>query len=139
VVESLLRTSNNLLERLHASFFFYLFTAPGEFAEFARYLPPVICQGLAASFGGLALFVQTGWIQQGETSAPAASSQDKGRVDALQPKSIWVMRDRPLLEVLCIMGATHVAGVSTLAIVNGSWFWAALQVRNTYKFQYRQF
>jgi glycosylphosphatidylinositol transamidase len=109
VVESLLRTTNNLLERLHASFFFYLFTAPGEFAEFARYLPPVIILGLAASFGGLKLYVETGWTQD--------------------PKGGWVMRDRPVLEVLCIMAGTHTAGLLTLWIVNRSWFWTTLEVR----------
>ncbi|KIM25331.1 hypothetical protein M408DRAFT_212529 [Serendipita vermifera MAFF 305830] len=113
VVESLLRTSNNLLERLHASFFFYIFTAPGEFAEFAKYLPPVIILGLVASFGGLKLYVQTGW-----TRSRGAGNEE-----------IWAVRDRPVLEVLCIMGLTHAAGLATLAIVNRAWFWQAIEVR----------
>lgn len=119
VIESLLRTTNNLLERLHASFFFYLFTAPSEFAEFARYLPPVIILGLAASFGGLHLYVQTGWIQHEERSEKD-DEDDEGKL-------VWHMRDRPVLEVLCIMGATHLVGIATLAIVHQAWFWALVQ------------
>ncbi|KAG8775440.1 Glycosyl phosphatidyl inositol protein transamidase complex subunit, partial [Serendipita sp. 398] len=117
VVESLLRTSNNLLERLHASFFFYLFTAPGEFAEFARYLPPVIILGLAVSFGGLRMFVQTGWIPK---RVPSTEKQP-------QRSLVWAMRDRPVLEVACIMASTYLVGVGTFSIVSSKWTWAELK------------
>ncbi|KAG8809957.1 Glycosyl phosphatidyl inositol protein transamidase complex subunit, partial [Serendipita sp. 399] len=124
VVESLLRTSNNLLERLHASFFFYLFTAPGEFAEFARYLPPVIILGLAVSFGGLRLFVQTGWIQKGRKPQETTEKQSQAQGG---PLGVWSMRDRPILEVVCTIGATYLVGISTLFIVSSRWAWTALK------------
>ncbi|KAG6918119.1 hypothetical protein DXG01_016307 [Tephrocybe rancida] len=42
VIESTLRTTNNLLERLHASFFFYVLTGPERFLKIGSYLPSAV-------------------------------------------------------------------------------------------------
>ncbi|KAG8907402.1 Glycosyl phosphatidyl inositol protein transamidase complex subunit [Tulasnella sp. 403] len=56
IVESTLRTMNNLLERLHASFFFYVLTSPRTFVNFGGYLASAILVSVAMIFGGLRLW-----------------------------------------------------------------------------------
>lgn len=51
-VESSLRSLNNLLERLHASYFFYLLPRPGKFIPVGNYLPSAILIGASITFGG---------------------------------------------------------------------------------------
>jgi glycosylphosphatidylinositol transamidase len=43
---------NNLLERLHASYFFYLFPRPGKFIPVGNYLPAVILLGASITLNG---------------------------------------------------------------------------------------
>ena len=52
VVESSLRSYNNLLERLHASYFFYLFPRPGKFIPVGNYLPSAVLIGASITLGG---------------------------------------------------------------------------------------
>lgn len=60
-MESSLRSMNNLLERLHASFFFYLLPHPGWFHKIGAYLPAAILLGAGMTFRGLGLWVDAGW------------------------------------------------------------------------------
>lgn len=118
MVESTLRTMNNLLERLHASFFFYLFTAPSQFLPIGFYLPPVIVISIAVSFGGLSLYVALGWHQ--------ITIENKEQKTS---KTEWAMRDRPVIEALTIMGVTHISGIATLILTSSSWWHQRLSVR----------
>ncbi|WVQ77910.1 hypothetical protein IAR50_007616 [Cryptococcus sp. DSM 104548] len=52
-LESTLRSYNNLLERLHASYFFYLLPRPGRFIEVGKYLPAAVLMGAGLTLGGL--------------------------------------------------------------------------------------
>ncbi|ODN72678.1 hypothetical protein L202_08117 [Cryptococcus amylolentus CBS 6039] len=52
-LESTLRSYNNLLERLHASYFFYLLPRPGRFLEVGKYLPAAVLMGAGLTLGGL--------------------------------------------------------------------------------------
>ncbi|WWC89001.1 uncharacterized protein L201_003918 [Kwoniella dendrophila CBS 6074] len=52
-LESTLRSQNNLLERLHASYFFYLLPKPWNFIPIGQYLPSAILFGSSLTLGGL--------------------------------------------------------------------------------------
>lgn len=60
-MESTLRSMNNLLERLHASFFSYLLPHPGWFHNMGAYLPAVVLLGAGLTIRGLGLWVDAGW------------------------------------------------------------------------------
>jgi glycosylphosphatidylinositol transamidase len=51
-IEALMRTYNNMLERLHASFFFYLLPTTDRFMPVAHYLPSAVILGASVTFGG---------------------------------------------------------------------------------------
>lgn len=51
-VESTLRSFNNLLERLHASYFFYLMPMPHHFIPVGHYLPAAVILGASVTIGG---------------------------------------------------------------------------------------
>ncbi|OCF31947.1 glycosylphosphatidylinositol transamidase [Kwoniella heveanensis BCC8398] len=51
-IESTLRSMNNLLERLHASYFFYLLPRPDQFIPVGHYLPAAVLLGASLTIGG---------------------------------------------------------------------------------------
>ena len=51
-LDSTLRSLNNLLERPHASYFFYLLPRPGKFIPVGNYLPAAILLGASITIGG---------------------------------------------------------------------------------------
>ncbi|KAL0577944.1 Glycosyl phosphatidyl inositol protein transamidase complex subunit [Marasmius crinis-equi] len=59
IIESTLRTTNNLLERLHASFFFYIMTGPERFLKIGSYLPSGVLISVGMMFTGLRCWVQS--------------------------------------------------------------------------------
>lgn len=108
IVESTLRTMNNLLERLHASFFFYILTSPGTFMKIGMFLPSAILVSVAMLFKGLGEWVDAGWICE----VSEVTLKDNGSLEKEpRTKHTWRNRRRPMLSVLTIMMATHVLGV----------------------------
>ncbi|KAF7294771.1 hypothetical protein MIND_01014700 [Mycena indigotica] len=105
IIESTLRTTNNLLERLHASIFFYILTASEHFLKIGSYLPSAIMISVAMMFSGLKVWSDSAWVM---------SSDEKG--------STWIQRRRPVLPVLVIMFSTHILGCSVFALTKTSWF-----------------
>ncbi|KAF5380995.1 hypothetical protein D9615_004070 [Tricholomella constricta] len=110
IIESTLRTTNNLLERLHASFFFYIMTGPDRFLKIGSYLPSAVLISVAMMFGGLRVWVDAAWISSHFVN-------EKG----IQ-KLNWSRRQRPILSVLGIVAATHVYGALLFSLINRSWF-----------------
>lgn len=82
---------NNLLERLHASFFFYIMTGPVTFLKIGTYLPGAIIISVALMFGGLYEWVNAGW------SYDTVTKEVDGKV--LTKQSKWTRRERPILIV----------------------------------------
>ncbi|EIM89833.1 Gaa1-domain-containing protein [Stereum hirsutum FP-91666 SS1] len=122
VVESTLRTMNNLLERLHASFFFYIMTTPTSFLKIGMYLPSAVIIGVALMFSGLREWVQAGWVQ-----IPVAEDTDPGVSDEKQHRMVgrrlrWVKRARNVLPVMGIMLVTHILGGLVFMTISSSWF-----------------
>lgn len=112
VVESTLRTVNNLLERLHASFFFYILTSPDNFLKIGSYLPSAVLISIAMIFGGLKVWVDAGWICH--LDAVPQASEDVSSVPAV---TRWSRRQRPVLKALSIMIITHFLGATLFTLV----------------------
>lgn len=118
IVESTLRTMNNLLERLHASFFFYILTSPGTFMKIGMFLPSAILVSVAMLFKGLGEWVTAGWVCE------ISEASLKGN-EAKKPspaKGTWRNRRRPLLSALIVVVTTHVIGVLVFNLVCSRWF-----------------
>ncbi|KAF8212021.1 Gaa1-domain-containing protein [Mycena galopus ATCC 62051] len=113
IVESTLRTTNNLLERLHASFFFYILTTPERFLKIGSFLPSAVLISVAMMFGGLKLWSDSAWIL--DTTANLEKKED-GVADK------WIQRSRPVIPVLGIMLSTHILGGILYSVLTTSWF-----------------
>ncbi|OCH88182.1 Gaa1-domain-containing protein [Obba rivulosa] len=127
IVESTLRTTNNLLERLHASFFFYFLVGTHTFLKVGMYLPSAVLISTALMFAGLRAWVEAGWVWERAAPEPEAGADDKagtgekkGGPDQL--KGRWVTRRRPVLKPLGIMLATHAAGALLFFTITQPWF-----------------
>ena len=132
ILESTLRTCNNLLERLHASFFFYLFVGPGTFMKIGSYLPSAILVGTAMLFTGLGEWVGAGWtFLPSEPQSPGGAKNEKAAPSGSATVGKWRRRVRPVLEPIVIMVLTHLLGVLLFFLVKGSWFAANQKVRPT--------
>jgi hypothetical protein len=108
---------NNLLERLHASFFFYIMTGPQRFLKIGFYLPSAILISVAMMFHGLSTWVDAGWVQE---HTDHAASERKKTTDS--QSLTWKRRRRPVISVLCIMIATHLLGIILFFVVSSTWF-----------------
>ena len=112
-VESTLRTMNNLIERLHASFFFYLLTSPSQFLKIGLYLPSAILISVAIMIHGLSAWVDAAWIK-----AETTTHTDKSQAETIQ----WKRRKRPVMGALCIVIATHALGTVLFATISSTWY-----------------
>ncbi|KAJ3574830.1 hypothetical protein NP233_g1495 [Leucocoprinus birnbaumii] len=110
IVESSLRTMNNLLERLHASFFFFIITAPDRFMKIGSYLPSAILISVAMMFRGLQCWVDARW----HTDQPRSEKRDY---------STWFStKSRPVVPALAAMLLTHLLGAILFFASRSSWF-----------------
>ncbi|KAI0079873.1 Gaa1-domain-containing protein [Panus rudis PR-1116 ss-1] len=117
IVESTLRTMNNLLERLHASFFFYLLVLPATFLKIGSYLPSAVLIGTALLFAGLDEWSHIRWYQK-----PADRTEDaKAENHDVSGTTSWVERPRPVLHALLIALSTHLAGAGVFYIRTRTW------------------
>lgn len=105
---------NNLLERLHASFFFYVMTGPTTFLKIGEFLPSAVIISVAMMFGGLRVWVDAGWIEQ-RLSIEKATSRQTAAVK-------WTTRRRNVIPPLIIVLATHIVGGVTFAVLTKSSF-----------------
>ncbi|OSD01536.1 Gaa1-domain-containing protein [Trametes coccinea BRFM310] len=121
ILESSLRTCNNLLERLHASFFFYLLVAPGTFMKIGSYLPSAILVGTAMLFTGLGEWVKAGWTIS-PAGVPSSEGVQSEKAKPKDDKRKWQRRHRPVLEPVAIMVLTHILGVVLFLLISTSWF-----------------
>ena len=119
VVESTLRTANNLLERLHASFFFYIMTGPTTFLKIGSFLPGAVLVSIAMMFAGLYEWVNAGWMPD---DAPAVITKEKPESVNVQDTPKSIKRRRPVVKPLGILIATHVLGLVLFYIITTSFF-----------------
>ncbi|KAH6918352.1 Gaa1-like protein [Coprinopsis sp. MPI-PUGE-AT-0042] len=107
VVEASMRTMNNLLERLHASFFFYIMPHPHSFNKIGTFIPSAVLISLSMMFQGLSSWIQAGWVLNPASEKADATPQ-------------WARRSRQVLPSLLVMVFTHVVGAGSFAIVSSS-------------------
>ncbi|KAG0245355.1 Gaa1-like protein [Mortierella sp. GBAus27b] len=86
LVESTVRSLNNLLEHLHQSFFFYLLSGVKRYTSIGLYMPPVIILGVSFIFQALSLWgysselpLEVDAIAQGEKVAVALPYSQRSR------------------------------------------------------------
>jgi GPI-anchor transamidase subunit GAA1 len=120
IMESTLRTTNNLLERLHASFFFYILTGTETFLKIGSFLPSAVLISVAMMFGGLRQWVDAGWIRRSEIEK--------------QGETLWEQRRRPMLHSLSLLISTHLLGIIIFWVVQTSWFIENRKVCHMYPF-----
>lgn len=126
-----MRTTNNLLERLHASFFFYVLTNSDRFVKIGNFLPSAILISVAMMFGGLHVWVDAAWVwtnaSKGEVEENEKKSVENKRPEP-QPTTSphtamgWVRRRRSVLDVLFMMIGTHIFGASTFFVLSSQWY-----------------
>ncbi len=107
---------NNLLERLHASFFFYILTSPEKFLKIGLYLPSAILISAALMIKGLSTWVEA-----------ASTNPDIQEKAAHIVKTSW-RRKRPIVTALSIVIGTHVSGALLFAIISSRWFFRSHEV-----------
>ncbi|KAF8710497.1 Gaa1 protein, partial [Rhizoctonia solani] len=114
IIESTTRTMNNLLERLHASFFFYILTSAQSFIKIGGYLPAAVIMSVAMTFGGLALWVEASWVQIQIVITDADKNSESSGDDYIEHSKKWVKRSRPVVDAFVLAGCTHLSGGAML-------------------------
>ncbi|CAE7168512.1 unnamed protein product [Rhizoctonia solani] len=114
IIESTTRTMNNLLERLHASFFFYLLTSAQSFVKIGGYLPAAVIMSIVMTFGGLALWVEAGWFQVPATVSEGDQKSETDDDEPVEPSKQWLKRSRPVVDAFALVGCTHLIGAALL-------------------------
>ena len=125
-IESTFRSLNNLLEKFHQSFFFYLLMQANRFVSIGTYLPSAMLVAVNFSIMAIAL-----WIRSGRSTVPNIGSKKENdgkepemeviRQDgmvAIAPKHRLVVIERELFLPITLVVASHFLGVIPLYIFN---------------------
>lgn len=127
-VESTFRSLNNLLEKFHQSFFFYLLMQANRFVSIGTYLPSAMLVAVNFTIMSLAL-----WIRSGRSAAPnsgltKAKGEKKAEVEVIEhdgmvavaPKQSLIIVERELFLPIALVIASHFLGVVPLYIFNNT-------------------
>lgn len=129
-IESICRSLNNLLEKLHQSFFFYLLMQCNRFVSIGTYLPSAMA--IAASYTLMAIYL---WVLSGHRrvenpratvngkievhrSEKTSSNPDEslGTTDA-NPQSTFEPIDRQLVLPITLLTGIHLASLGPLYLL----------------------
>lgn len=135
VLESTIRSLNNLLEHLHQSFFFYLLMSAERFVSIGTYLPSAMLVAVNFSIMAIAL-----WIRSGRPAAMPSTSSittvlpdtlenesllpnkveviEHGGAIAIVPKVMLATEERKLLFPAVFVCGCHLLGSLPLALLN---------------------
>lgn len=106
-IESTFRSLNNLLERLHQSFFLYVMTSVDTFISVGNYLAAPVLVSAGLTFTGFLL-----WGADGSPKAPAGTVT-KG----LRQSGVEVRRARPVGKAAFAIGVSHLVGGVMFALL----------------------
>ncbi|KAG0256499.1 Glycosyl phosphatidyl inositol protein transamidase complex subunit [Mortierella polycephala] len=109
LIESTVRSLNNLLEHLHQSFFFYLLSGVRRYTSIGLYMPPVIILGVSFIFQALSLW---GVSSDLPLEVEAISKGEKTAVGLPYSR-----RDRNLKVPATIIGMSFVAGLASFQLL----------------------
>jgi glycosylphosphatidylinositol transamidase len=77
IVEGVFRSLNNLLERFHQSFFFYLLPSTSRYVSIGMYMPPFGLMALAGLIKGIALWITSDAQATGDKTEEAKKTEKK--------------------------------------------------------------
>lgn len=127
-VESTFRSLNNLLEKFHQSFFFYLLMQPTRFVSIGTYLPSAMVVAVNFTITAIALWVRSGRppaIKAGSTitkgeKEPEMEVIKSGGMVAITPKQNLMIIERQLFLPIALVVSSHFLGVIPLYIFNNA-------------------
>ena len=97
-VESICRSLNNLLEKLHQSFFFYLLMQSNRFVSIGTYLPSAMA--VAAAYTVMAIYL---WVMSGyQIKQAQPSSVSDGNISVSEKRSINI-EDKSEEEIMKLL------------------------------------
>lgn len=103
MLEAMMRSFSNLLERLHHSQFFYLLTMPDKFVPLGVYLPVALLMSVASTLTGVAI-----WMQAGREAKQRKSDLVEWTAGRMRPdESLSVYRVSPPQVDLPLEYPTH--------------------------------
>ncbi|KEF53735.1 uncharacterized protein A1O9_10136 [Exophiala aquamarina CBS 119918] len=129
-IESICRSLNNLLEKLHQSFFFYLLMQCNRFVSIGTYLPSAMA--IAASYTLMAIHL---WVLSGYRRVANPRGSDKGKVEVLRsektssdqdtsflaaelkPQSTYEPTNRQLVLPITLLTGIHLASLGPLYLL----------------------
>ena len=127
-VESTFRSLNNLLEKFHQSFFFYLLMQPNRFVSIGTYLPSAMLVAVNFTIMAIALWVRSGrpptpkigsTIPKGEKEPEVEIIKQDGMV-AVMPKQSLTILERQLFLPIALVVSSHFLGFIPLYVFNNS-------------------
>ncbi|KAF8984952.1 Glycosyl phosphatidyl inositol protein transamidase complex subunit [Entomortierella lignicola] len=109
LIESTVRSLNNLLEHLHQSFFFYLLSGVQNYTSIGLYMPPVIILGVSFIFQALSL-----WGLSSDLPLELEAINEGKKVAVALPYS---RRSRNFKVSTTIIGMSFVAGWASFQLL----------------------
>jgi glycosylphosphatidylinositol transamidase len=108
VVEGTFRSLNNLLEKLHQSFFFYLLMATGRFVSIGTYLPSAMLVAVNFTIMAIAL-----WVKSGQPEGEVAKGMEEKKGEKAR-----LVTERHLFLPLGLVTVAQALGVVPLWVFN---------------------
>ncbi|OAP58557.1 hypothetical protein AYL99_07647 [Fonsecaea erecta] len=129
-IESMCRSLNNLLEKLHQSFFFYLLMQSNRFVSIGTYLPGAMIMAAAYTIMAIYLWVLSGYqvankeaeatvnkLENGSTKQTSVSNPQiplpKGALSTIEFKPV----DRQLVLPIALLTAIHLSSLIPLYLL----------------------
>lgn len=127
-VESTFRSLNNLLEKFHQSFFFYLLMQPTRFVSIGTYLPSAMLVAINFTITAIALWVRSGRPPTPKLGSAVAEGEKKPEMEvikqdgmvAVTPKQNLAILERQLFLPIALVVSSHFLGVIPLYIFNNA-------------------
>ncbi|OAL35785.1 hypothetical protein AYO20_04935 [Fonsecaea nubica] len=129
-IESICRSLNNLLEKLHQSFFFYLLMQSNRFVSIGTYLPGAMIMAAAYTTMAIYLWILSGYQVTEKEAEPVAGKLENGTTEKTgfseprasvtkgsQPKIEFKPVDRQLVLPIALLTAIHLASLLPLYLL----------------------
>ncbi|KAI2635579.1 GPI transamidase component GAA1 [Hypomontagnella submonticulosa] len=118
LIEGLFRSLNNLLEKLHQSFFFYLLIHKHRFVSIGTYLPSAMLIAANFTIMAIALWVKSGYkeVEPAQDKPKAEEVKDGEEKTEAMPRSVVV--ERQTLLPLTLVAGSQFLGFVPLFVFN---------------------
>ncbi|OTA89331.1 hypothetical protein M434DRAFT_398668 [Hypoxylon sp. CO27-5] len=119
LVEGMFRSLNNLLEKLHQSFFFYLLIHKHRFVSIGTYLPSAMLVAVNFTIMAISLWVKSGYKEVEKTESKAegdGKAKEGDEKKGVTPSSTTA--EREILLPLVLVASCQFLGVIPLFIFN---------------------